>query len=269
MNRNREQLLFLFPAVWCFYLCHLNSDVTAHSVTSLERPGDKENTTWDKTCDPESNPWPCLCRRLLIQAASRVIQDVHVPWNGILFYWARSKQTNKQTKSQKPRIWGPAFALWRRPVTQPAVDQNHQQVSCLPKYTGRVCAGLRAPVTMRPLCSSGCQPVCPRVLFPSNLHLTFRLTAFLSPFFPTNFLWGDYLWAASDTHRFRWHDTHTHTKRVGARFDGTCHSLPRTLQCAGNNVSRTGFNKLTTNCVNCVVCLRAADRANLMMHSPC
>lgn len=28
----------------------------------------------------------------------------------------------------------------------------------------------------------GCQPVCPRVLFPSNLHLTFRLTALLSPF---------------------------------------------------------------------------------------
>lgn len=28
----------------------------------------------------------------------------------------------------------------------------------------------------------GCQPVCPRVLFLSNLHLTFRLTALLSHF---------------------------------------------------------------------------------------
>lgn len=73
-------------------------------------------------------------------------------------------------------------ALWRCPVTSPAFDQSHQQVSCLPKYAWRVCAALRAPVTMRPLCSSGCQPVCPRVLFPSNLHLTFRLTTFLSPF---------------------------------------------------------------------------------------
>lgn len=28
------------------------------------------------------------------------------------------------------------------------------------------------------------------------------------PFFPTNFLWGDYLWAAAKTYWFRWHDTH-------------------------------------------------------------
>lgn len=58
------------------------------------------------------------------------------------------------------------LALRRCLVTLPAVDQNHQQVSCLPKYAMRVCAEPKAPVTMRPLCSSGCQPVCPRVLFP-------------------------------------------------------------------------------------------------------
>lgn len=32
------------------------------------------------------------------------------------------------------------LALWRCLVTLPAVDQNHQQVSCLPKYRVKVCA---------------------------------------------------------------------------------------------------------------------------------
>lgn len=37
-------------------------------------------------------------------------------------------------------------------------------------------------LTMRPLCSSGCQSVCSRVLLTSNLHLNFRLMTFLSHF---------------------------------------------------------------------------------------
>lgn len=115
----------------------------------------------------------------------------------------------------------------------------------------------RTPVTMRPLCSSGCQPVCPRVLFPSNLHLPFRPTAFLSPFPPlspptppTNFLWGDYLGAEPETYWFRWRDTHNPTVNF---FDGTRHSPPRSPLCAGNNASGIVFNKLTTNCMfSCV-----------------
>lgn len=122
--------------------------------------GDKNNMTktWDRVCVC----WVVLCPQSFQTLGALELHLIS----------ACSKQENVST----------TLALRRCPVSPPAVGQSHQQVSCLPKYTGRVCAEPRAPVTMRPLCSSGCQPVCPRVLFPSNLHLTFRLTAFLSPF---------------------------------------------------------------------------------------
>jgi len=78
----------------------------------------------------------------------------------------------------------------------------------------------------------GCQPVCPRVRFPSNLHLTFRLTAFLSPFSLTYFLWGDYLRASARTYWFRWL---THTQGARAGSDETRCSPPLSRSCAGSN----------------------------------
>lgn len=63
-------------------------------------------------------------------------------------------------------------------------------------------------LTMRPLCSSGCQSVCSRVLLTSNLHLNFRLMTFLSHFTRPIFLWRDYVWATSETQWLQLHDTH-------------------------------------------------------------
>lgn len=94
--------------------------------------------------------------------------------------------------------------------------------------------------------------------FPSNLHLTFRLTAFLSPF-SRLISFEEIIFELHQ--RLTDSDDMTHTTRR-AGFDGTRHLLPQPLLCAGNNVSRIVFDKLTTNCVDCVVCLQAVWKRN-------
>ena len=151
-------------------------------------------------------------------------------------------------KKVKNKICGPPLKLWRRPVTQPAVNQNHQQVSCLAKCTRRLCTELRAPVTMRSLCSSGCQPVCPRVRFPYNLHLTFRLMAFLSPF-SRLISFEEITFEPQQTLTDSDGMTHTHTTQQSwFRWD-------MSLATMVDAVCWIVFNKLTTNCVICFVCI--------------
>lgn len=133
-----------------------------------------KNNSETKASDPESNLWPYSSLQSRAASKNYSTHSCALELHLILV----CSKWQKTEKALDLSTTGPR----RCPVTLPAVVQSHQQVSCLPKYAGRVCAEPRAPVTMRPLCSSGCQPVCPRVLFPSNLHLTFRLTAFLSPF---------------------------------------------------------------------------------------
>lgn len=118
---------------------------------------------------------------------------------------------------------------------------------------------LRTPVTMKPLCSSWCQPVCPRVLFPSNLHLTFRRTAFLSPF--SQLISFEEI-ICEPQQRLTDSDDMTHTtpEQVLKGRVNRCHRRCRVL-----GATLAALCSICSKTVCCVVCLQAADRGHRKM----
>lgn len=199
----------IFPTVWCFFfklltfkrLCKKHSRSCHRKHREITRRRcEIKLVTWNQTFDP------CF--------APGLIPDIHVLLELHLILVPVSLQLTKTT--------------------------NRCHIS--PSARGECVQSQGAPVTMSPLCSSGCQPARRALVygFPSNLHLTFRVTAFSFTFPPPNdFLWGDYLWAAAAAHWFRWRDTHTHTQNM-IRWVALLQA------CVPIN-----WQKINKNCINC------------------
>lgn len=86
-------------------------------------------------------------------------------------------------------------------------------------------------LTMRPLCSSGCQSVCSCVLLTTNLHLNFKLMTFLSHFSrPISF--EEIMFEPHQRLNDSSYMTHIVPKVVL-----THHLLPQLRPSAGNNAS--------------------------------
>lgn len=118
-----------------FFVIWFSTSAHCSHITGKRRRG----TAWDKTS------WPWIQPRVGVS-------------------WSRSRPKRFVTSmclcslnSQISLIRRQSGKSWvsLQLIAVCAVEQNHQQVSCLPKYAGRACTKPQAPVTMRPLWSSG------------------------------------------------------------------------------------------------------------------